>query len=301
MSLMVLGVDDRSAPTSVRENLAFPGECRDRALRALKSSFPDVEFVLLSTCNRVEVYVARAPSPPEIVELVSFVAQFHRMPEETVAEHFVVHKEEAAIGHLFRVAVGLESLVQDEDQIRGEVRDAYKAATGQGVVGPILNMTFHRALLAAKRARDETGLGRGSLSVAGIAVDLERARAIVEREAAGCWAAVRHRQAASVLLRQLGDRTEATVRRELDRLFSAQRDLTEPQRAAIAQAMSRFLNQLLRHPRSALPTATDAGGSADSHPVLDAARRVFGLADGRPANHVNPRRAGDRRLAESLV
>ncbi len=301
MSLMVLGVDQRTAPTSVRENLAFPGECRERALRALKSSFPDVEFVLLSTGNRVEVYVARAPAPPKSDELVSFVARFHRMPAETVAEHFVVRHEEAAIGHLFGVTVGLESLVQDEHQIRGQVRDAYKAATGFGVVGPILNMTFHGALRAAKRARDETGLGRGKLSVASIAVDLERARAIIEREAAGCWAALRHRQAAGVLLRQLGDRTEATVRRELDRLFSAQRDLTESQRVAIAQAMSRFLNQLLRHPQSALPTATDAGGFADPHPLLDAARRVFGLADSRPANQVDPRRAGDRRLAESLV
>src|SRR5450432_922694 len=106
MSLMVLGVDHRSAPTSVRETLAFPGECRDRGLRALKSSFPDAEFVLLSTCNRVEVYVAAAPAPPDVDELVSFLARFHRMPAESVAEHLVVHNEEAAIGHLFRVTSG---------------------------------------------------------------------------------------------------------------------------------------------------------------------------------------------------
>jgi glutamyl-tRNA reductase len=447
MSLMVLGVDHRSAPTSVREKLAFSGECRDRGLGALKCSFPDAEFVLVSTCNRVEVYVAAASAPPVVDELVSFLARFHRMPAESVAGHLVVHNEEAAIGHLFRVTGGLESLVPGEDQILGQVRDAYKAATGRGVVGPILHAVFQRALSAAKRARDEAGLGRGKLSIASIAVDvardvfdhfddktflvigagkmgelalmhlrdlrpgailvanrdlarartadnggdcraiafdalddalteadivisttsagepimslerftsiqrarrnrpllivdiavprdfdprigeveqvmlydlddlraqvertvadrraqLNRARAILEREAAECWVALRHRQAAGALLRQLADRTEATVRRELDRLFRAQPDLTDNQRVAIAQAMSRFLNQLLHHPRSALRAAAAAGDAADPHPLLDASRRVFGLGEARPASQVDRVKPGDRRLAESLV
>ena len=94
------------------------------------------------------------------------------------------------------------------------------------------------------------------------------------------------------MLRQLGDRAEAVVRRELDRLFAARPDLTEAQRAAIARAMSRFRNQLLHHPRSALRAAADAGDTADPHPLLDAARRVFGLADAPPANQVDPRRPG---------
>jgi glutamyl-tRNA reductase len=447
MSLMVLGVDHRSAPTSVRESLAFPGECHGRGLGALKASFPDTEFVLLSTCNRVEVYAAAESAPPQVDELSSFLARFHGMPAESVAGHAVLHREEAAIGHLFRVAAGLESLVPGEDQILGQVRDAYKAATGRGVIGPILHTVFQRALRAAKRARDETGLGRGKLSVASIAVAvardvfdhfddktilvigagkmgelalqhlralrpgailvanrdlarartavdggdcrviafdaldgalteadivisttaaaepimtldrftgiqrarrnrpllivdiavprdfdprigeleqvmlydvddlraqvernlsdrrerLEKARALVERDAAACFAALRYRRDAGTLLRQLADRTEAAVRRELDRLFLARPDLTDTQRAAIAQAMSRSLNQLLHHPRSALRAAADAGDPADPHPLLDAARRVFGLADAPPANQVDPRRPGDRRLAESLV
>src|SRR5260370_21159449 len=168
MNLMVLGVDHRSAPTSVRENLAFPGECHGRGLGALKANFPETEFVLLSTCNRVEVYAAAESAPPEVDELSSFLARFHGMPAESVAGHLVVHREEAAIGHLFRVAGGLESLVPGEDQILGQVRDAYKAATGRGVIGPILDTAFQRALRAAKRARDETGLGRGKLSIASI-------------------------------------------------------------------------------------------------------------------------------------
>jgi glutamyl-tRNA reductase len=447
MSLMVLGVDHRSAPACVRENLAFSGECRDRGLRALESSFPGAEFVLLSTCNRVEVYMAAASAPPRVDELVSFLARFHRMPVESVAEHSFVHNEEAAIGHLFRVTAGLESLVPGEDQILGQVRDAYMAAAGEGVIGPIFHTAFQSALRAAKRAREETGLGRGKLSIASIAVDvardvfdhfddktilvigagamgklalkhlralrpgailvanrdfarastavdggdcrviafdaldqaltqadivisttsaarpimslerftniqrarrnrpllivdiavprdfdarigeveqvmlydlddlrarveqtladrreqLDRARAIVGREAAACWAALRHRQAAGALLCQLADRTEARVRRELDRLFRAQPGLADTERVAITQAMHRFLNQLLHHPRSALRAAALAGDSADPHPLLDAARRVFGLADARPANQVDKRKPEDPRLAESLV
>jgi glutamyl-tRNA reductase len=130
---------------------------------------------------------------------------------------------------------------------------------------------------------------------------LEEARSLIEREAAACFAALRHRRAAGALLRQLGDRTEAAVRRELDRLFLARPDLTDNQRAAIAQAMSRFLNQILHHPRSALRAAAHAGDPADPHPLLDAARRVFGLVEAPPANPADPRRPGDRRLAESLV
>jgi glutamyl-tRNA reductase len=129
---------------------------------------------------------------------------------------------------------------------------------------------------------------------------LDRARAILEREAAACWAALGHRQAARVLLRQLADRTEATVRGELDRLFRARPDLTDNQRVAIAQAMSRFLNQLLHHPRSALRAAA-ASDAADPHAVLDASRRVFGLGEVRPASQVDRVKPGDRRLAESLV
>src|SRR5690242_6526194 len=101
MSLMVLGVDHRSAPTSVREHLAFPGECHGRGLGVFKASFPDTEFVLLSTCNRVEVYAAAEPAPPRVRELSSFLAQFHGMAPERVSGHLVVRRGEAAIGHLF--------------------------------------------------------------------------------------------------------------------------------------------------------------------------------------------------------
>jgi glutamyl-tRNA reductase len=149
-------------------------------------------------------------------------------------------------------------------------------------------------LLDDLRAQDERAL-------ADRREQLNRARAILEREEAACGAALGNRQAAGALLRQLADRTEATVRRELDRLFRAQPDLTDDQRLAIAQAMSRFLNQLLHHPRSALCAAAASSDAADPHPLLDASRRVFGLGEASPASQVDRVKPGNRRLAESLV
>jgi glutamyl-tRNA reductase len=129
----------------------------------------------------------------------------------------------------------------------------------------------------------------------------ERAQAIVDREPAACSASLQHRQHAGALLRQLGDRTEAALCRELDRFFAARPDWTDTQRATIARAMCRFRNQLLHHPRSALRAATDAADPADPHPLLDAAGRVFGVANVPPGRKVALRSPGDRRPARSSV
>ena len=127
----------------------------------------------------------------------------------------------------------------------------------------------------------------------------ERARAIVDREAVDCSASLQHRQHAGALLRQLGDHTEAALRRELDRFFAARPDWTDTQRATIAHAMSRFRNQLLHHPRIALRAATDDADSADPHSLLDAAGRVFGLANAPLGRKDALRSQGDRRPARS--
>ena len=174
--MLALGVDHRSAPTSVREALAFEGERRrPRARRAEGRASPDTEFVLLSTCNRVELYAAAEADPPDGEALAAFLARFHDVPVESWTGHLVVRRDEAAVDHLFRVAAGLESLVPGEGQILGQVRDAYKLASDREAVGPILHHVFQRALRVGKRAREETGLDRGKCSVASVAVDVARA------------------------------------------------------------------------------------------------------------------------------
>jgi glutamyl-tRNA reductase len=102
------------------------------------------------------------------------------------------------------------------------------------------------------------------------------------------------RHHAAALIRQLGGRTEAALRRELNRFFAARPDLSDAARAAIARAMSRFRNQLLHHPRSTLRAAASPPDPAGAHPVLGAVRRLFGLADGPPSDRAEPRTPGDR-------
>ena len=175
MKLLALGVDHRRAPAQVREALAFEGPRRDEGLDALTKAFPGGEFVVLSTCNRVEVYAAGTSSAiPTTGALIDFLAHFHSRPAENFATHLVDHHDGRAVSHLFKVAASLESLVLGEGQILGQVRDAYKAADARKAVGPILHAVFPHALRVGKLVREQTGMDKGKLSVASVAVDVSR-------------------------------------------------------------------------------------------------------------------------------
>jgi glutamyl-tRNA reductase len=137
--------------------------------------FPGSEFVLLSTCNRVEVYCAGSiEDVPEPEALTSFLADFHSQSVDHIGGHVVSYHDEGAVGHLFRVAASLESLVLGEGQILGQVREAYLAAKQRKSIGPILYRVFEHAIQVGKRVRAETGMDQGKLSVASVAVDVAR-------------------------------------------------------------------------------------------------------------------------------
>jgi hypothetical protein len=125
VKLLALGVDHHSSPTAIREALAFDGPRRDAGLDAFAAAFPSCEFVVLSTCNRVEVYTA-ADDPdaaPDVAALADTLGRFHDLPVETLAGHLVAHHDEAVVGHLFRVASSLEidgSLIQARTTLRGD-------------------------------------------------------------------------------------------------------------------------------------------------------------------------------------
>lgn len=176
MKLLALGVDHRSAPTSVREALAFDGPRRDEGIDALKGGYPGCEFVVLSTCNRVEVYAGsdRIEPLPDVEGLTGWLAGFHGIPRTAFAAHLVAHHDDAVVAHLFRVASSLESLVLGEGQILGQVRDAYQGAVACGSVGPIFHGLFQEAIRVGKAVRTQTGLDQGKLSVASVAVDVAR-------------------------------------------------------------------------------------------------------------------------------
>jgi glutamyl-tRNA reductase len=170
-----MGVDHRSAPASVREALAFDGPRWAAGLDALSRAFPDNELVILSTCNRVEVYLAGAVDRvPEVDALTDALIRFHAVAAEAVAGHLVSYHDEGVVGHLFRVAASLESLVLGEGQILGQVRDAYQAAVDGKTVGPIFHHVFQSALRVGKVVRAQTGMDQGKLSVASVAVDVAR-------------------------------------------------------------------------------------------------------------------------------
>jgi glutamyl-tRNA reductase len=421
-----LGVDHRSAPTSARELLAFGGTKCATGLNLLAQTFPDYEFVVLSTCNRVELYVAASSDQiPETDDLINVLAQFHDIPSDVISEHLVSYCDQGVINHLFRVAASLESLVLGEGQILGQVREAYRAAVERKTAGPIFHTVFQTALRIGKLIRERTGMDQGKVSVASVAVDLakkvfdsfadktvlvigagkmgeltlqhlnelnpgeilitnrdldralaiaahwngravpferlgqalieadlvisttaavepivtlndyirvQRARrnrlslildiaiprdfdprigdldqvtlyhvddlrtqaeqnqlqrqkevdpalAIIERETATCFALLRHKHDAGLLLQQLGNRADQIRQREISELFSTQPDLTEAHREAIAHMAMRLQNQFLHHPRAAVRSVVTESHHDHPHPVLAFMRHVFGLGD----------------------
>jgi glutamyl-tRNA reductase len=170
-----MGVDHRSAPASIREALAFDGPRCAEGLKAVTETFPGNEAVILSTCNRVELYLAgAADAVPEADELAGALVAFHGVKAEAASGHLVSYHDEGAVGHLFRVAASLESLVLGEGQILGQVRDAYQAACASKTVGPIFHHVFQSALRVGKLVRTQTGMDQGKLSVASVAVDVAR-------------------------------------------------------------------------------------------------------------------------------
>ena len=176
MRLLALGVDYRSAPAAVREALAFDGAKGPAGLDALARVFPGHEFVILSTCNRVELYAAAGGDDdlPGAEAFTRFLAEFHGVPAEQFSGHLVAYHDGGAVGHLFRVAASLESLVLGEGQILGQVREAFRAARERNAAGPVLHKVFENALRVGKRVREVTGMDRGKVSVASVAVEVAR-------------------------------------------------------------------------------------------------------------------------------
>ncbi len=168
MALIVVGVSHATAPIEVREKLAFTTRESLQVLSSLREERLLREGVVLSTCNRTEIYTV-AENEDVIARITSLYA--HRLGEN-VERYLYVRQEREATAHLFSVAAGLESMILGEAQIHGQVKDAWEQSRSES--GPILNRMFQSALLAASRAREETGIGRGAASVSSAAVQLAK-------------------------------------------------------------------------------------------------------------------------------
>ncbi|QBS38027.1 glutamyl-tRNA reductase [Thermaerobacter sp. FW80] len=174
MGVILVGMNHRTAPVAVRERLAVDAEAATSALRELVALPAVDEVVLLSTCNRVEVYAAAEHHGQGIRQVQETLARWAGMEREQLEAYLYLREDAAAARHLFRVAAGLDSMVLGESQILGQVRDAYHAAASAGTCGKVLHGLFQQALAAGKRARTETAIGQHAVSVSYVAVELAR-------------------------------------------------------------------------------------------------------------------------------
>jgi glutamyl-tRNA reductase len=174
MQVILLGVSHRTAPVELRERLDFSSRDIGAAVEALAMRPSASESVVLSTCNRSEIYVVSSDPRRALEEVTSFLSEYHNLPLSAFTPHLFSYDNEAAARHLFRVAAGLDSIVVGEPQILGQVKDAFHAAAKHHRTGPLLSKLFHWSFLVGKRVRTETGLGEGAVSVSFAAVALAR-------------------------------------------------------------------------------------------------------------------------------
>jgi glutamyl-tRNA reductase len=201
--IAVAGMSHRSAPVEVRERLAFPPCAARGFLRRLGEEGVAEEAVLLSTCNRTEVYavVEDEGARSGILELL---AQDRRVDRASLDEDTYWLTDAEAVRHLYRVASSLDSMVVGEGEILGQVREAYRAATEERLTGVVLNRLFHTSLRVGKQVRSETGIGDSSLSVPHVAVKL----------AEGVFGTLRGRRA---LVLGAGDMSELLIKHLMSR------------------------------------------------------------------------------------
>jgi len=175
MKIIIVGLNHKTAPVDIRERLAFNEERSTQALHALKDRFVEGEFVVLSTCNRVELYSAvPAGGGPSQDELAAFLAQFTQVPLAEFENCLYVYQDEEAVRHLLTVSCSLDSMVVGESQIIGQVKDSYRLATAAKSSGKIISRLFHCAFATSKEVYTTTSIAQRRISVAGVAVELAR-------------------------------------------------------------------------------------------------------------------------------
>jgi glutamyl-tRNA reductase len=174
MSILVVGLNHRTAPVEIREQIAFSRDGAATALILFRNQFPKAEAAIISTCNRVEILVASDGDSPTVNDVVAFIAQSRDLPVNAFRTYLYQLSGEQECRHFFRVASGLDSMVLGENQIVSQIKNAYTQASEQGTTGRVLNRLFHHAFEVSKRVRTDTQIGSGKLSVPSVAVDVAR-------------------------------------------------------------------------------------------------------------------------------
>jgi glutamyl-tRNA reductase len=174
MSIVLIGVNHKTAPVEVRELLAFSEGALAEGLRTLVDGEVVREGLIVSTCNRVEVLSATANDQLQqgAERIRDFLSRSRSVAHESLSSHLYQHVDDQAVRHLFRVTSSLDSMVVGEPQVLGQVRRAYSQALEAGTAGRILNRLIHHAFHVAKRVRAETGIAASAVSISYMAVEL---------------------------------------------------------------------------------------------------------------------------------
>jgi glutamyl-tRNA reductase len=176
MEILLIGLSHKTAPVQIREKVSFSDQTMEDGVRALVKC-PNVhEGLIISTCNRVEVYAAVVKNNIETAqeEIAQFLSHFHAIPLDQLKPHLYVMSGGECIRHIFRVCSSLDSMVLGEPQILGQVKDAFGCAANAQVTGNILNRLLHKAFSVAKRVRTETRIATSAVSISFAAVELAK-------------------------------------------------------------------------------------------------------------------------------
>jgi glutamyl-tRNA reductase len=174
MNILAVGLNHKTAPVEIREQVAIAPGVLVECLQQI-TALPDIlEGLILSTCNRVELYAIGHDAPAAIGRLKNFLSEFQQVPAATLEPHLYEYRGETAIRHLFRVAASLDSMIIGEPQILGQLKEAFACARDCRSAGLVLTRLLHRAFSVAKRVRTETAIASQAVSISYAAVELAR-------------------------------------------------------------------------------------------------------------------------------
>ncbi|NTW28755.1 MAG: glutamyl-tRNA reductase [Coriobacteriia bacterium] len=174
MRLTLVGLSHKTAPVEIREQLTFPSGCQEEALSLLTSADAVSEAVIVSTCNRTEIYAVTSAADDGPGEIIDFVCRYHGLNREEISRYLYVSEGEAVVRHLFRVISSLDSMVLGEAQILGQVKEAYECSFEAGASRRVFNRLFRQSFEVGKRVRNETAIGENAVSISYAAVELAK-------------------------------------------------------------------------------------------------------------------------------
>ncbi|MBF4500845.1 glutamyl-tRNA reductase [Savagea sp. SN6] len=174
MHTIVVGVNYRTAPVEIREKFAFAESELPEAMQTLQQQKSILENIIISTCNRTEIYAVVDQLHTGRYYVKRFIADWFNLPIDELSKHLIIREDEKAVEHLMRVTSGIESMILGETQILGQVRDSFLQAQDIGTTGTMFNEMFKQAVTFAKRAHAETAIGENAVSVSYAAVELAK-------------------------------------------------------------------------------------------------------------------------------